>query len=301
MAITVAGVEGLLTDTELAYILADLGDIGASHGVALGLSASLSTADRTIKLNTGRALMAGASFTSSALANVQFAANTSTTKSRIDLVCAQVDWNAARTAFASAGGEANLTAATTAAKAAAGSFVVVPGTVATAPTAFYGALVQTPGNLWQEPLFEQPIRPGVGQFSTSLGDTPVDVRSGNIGWIPWDCKAGVDIPFQNTTIDTTSTRYRVMGKTVELQIRRAAGSAWDRTAGWQWPNTVVNGSNSLPQRLRPSKAVQGAARLSDLPVSATLTPTGDIVLTGGPPVVFSNGSYFQALFHYFLD
>lgn len=160
MSLAVYGVQGTLDDAHWASLLQALGDGRAGMSVCSGLVVSAASGTRTVNVSPGRSVQAGAYFiaASGSTYTVALNANTATT-SRYDIICVQVDWLAAESAYMAAGGDANPTAAGAAAKAAAGSLVAVSGVAGSSPR--LPSLTQTEGTLWQTPLARVLVRPSV--------------------------------------------------------------------------------------------------------------------------------------------
>ena len=166
MAITVYGVDPAINEPEWSKLFADsLSGAQAREVVASGFSPSVATGVRLISVPAGRAAAAGVLAESDATATVSLAENTGS-NSRIDLVCLQIDW----AGTASTGG----------------TLVAVQGAPAATPVA--PALTRNAGSLWQVPLMEVLVRPGVGQIAA--GDATVVAPVADTGWRVLSLPAG---------------------------------------------------------------------------------------------------------------
>ncbi|HEX8489307.1 MAG TPA: hypothetical protein VF642_12235 [Propionibacteriaceae bacterium] len=161
MAINVYGVVGTIDDGHWAQLLQDLGDGGNGMSVAAGLLVSPATGTRLVSVTSGRSVQAGTWATVDA-STVSLVANT-TSNTRFDVVCLQVNWAAATAAFNATAGDLATKAA--AARGAAGSLIAVQGTPGTSPV--LPALTQNPGVLWQTPLAMVRVPGGAGQLAAS--------------------------------------------------------------------------------------------------------------------------------------
>jgi hypothetical protein len=230
VAITVPqGVQGAVDDTNLPQLFADQGAIGGPSGVATGLAVSVATGTtRPVSIASGRALCGGALFVNSAAATLNLASN-GTGASRTDVICAQVDWVAARTAFTNAGGVANLAAASAAAQAAAGSFVAIP--LGQTP-------VQIPGTKWQEPLARQTVPAGATQLSGGTTDVRnLTRRSASVNFSSnWATNANYPL-----TLRKAGPTIRLAGRITRVNSTLASGDVTTFTipVGF-WPESIAS-------------------------------------------------------------
>lgn len=146
MAIKVYGVPASIDAGHWAQLMQDLGDADAGMTVPSGLTATVSGSN--LSVTAGRSLQAGTLAISDVVATVPVTANTKGNP-RIDLLCMQVDWSGTTDT--------------------AGSFVVVQGAAAASPAV--PAVIQTPGVLWQTPLFQYTVA-----ASASVASSLLDVR-----------------------------------------------------------------------------------------------------------------------------
>lgn len=165
MGIKVYGVDGSIYSLEWAKLLQDLGDGGSGMSVPAGLEVSAATGTRLVSVSAGRAVQGGTLAILDAAATVTIAAGTAagSNTSRLDVVCLQVDWAAAKAAYNANGGEPAEKSA--AARDAAGSLVVVRGAAGSSP--LIPGLTQDPGVRWQTPLALVRVTFNVGQLPAS--------------------------------------------------------------------------------------------------------------------------------------
>lgn len=162
MAINVYGVVGTIDDNHWAKLIQDLGNGGNGMSVPTGLEVAAEAGTRVVSVSAGRSVQAGTWAVVDDKPTLTLAANT-TSSPRIDVVCLQVDWAAATSAYNAASGD--VSAKALAARAAAGSLVVVQGAPGTNPV--IPALTQNAGVLWRTPLAMVRVTGGVGTIPAS--------------------------------------------------------------------------------------------------------------------------------------
>lgn len=249
MAISVIGVAGSVDAKEWAYLHRRMHDATGFDGVVDGGGVTIGTGTRQVVVAPVEAYQVGTLLMSDAAVTRTYAAPPAAGQSRIDLVCAQVDW--------SVGDE-------TSAESLAGSIVVVQGTPAVTPAV--PRVTRTSGVLWQTPLAQVTVpaagAPTIVSFKFGAQDTSL--------------LTPLTLPGAWLAVTDTPLAVQKLGGLVEMSGR------YTRTTNDMPVGTLAefNGAAVIPPGFRPPRTAQADAYFGTTGIAKiVITPTGTMSMT----------------------